>query len=224
MLYMGNRFADTLLTGRLKRASIKHVLNMFKKKGTAIGEPRQAALLTAAAALLRESEHPERVTSREIAARAGGNAAMINYYYGSKEKLMARAVEKILDEAAAVFHQPPDPTVLPKERLRRVMLHIGRTVLKYRRYTRVYVPHMLLEEEIRLPEYILPELREHFGKQRSEAECRVIAYEMVSFLQLAFYRSDAFLRYSGIDLSDERACGRLIDWELEQFLKEGPSV
>jgi AcrR family transcriptional regulator len=194
---------------------------MFKLELNMAEENQKNTLLDAAAKLLEESKQPEKITSRQIAACAGVNAAMINYYFGSKETLMSKAVAKILDATSEIFQSPPEPSAPPKERLRQILRKICQTVVKYRRYTKIYVPHLLLEDEINLPLYVLPEIREHFGVRRSETECRIIAYEMVSFLQLAFYRSDAFLRYAGMNLSEERACDRLIDWELEQFLPEG---
>jgi AcrR family transcriptional regulator len=183
-------------------------------------EDQKTALLNAAMELLEESKQPEKITSRQIAARAGMNAAMINYYFSSKETLISLAVEKVLDVAAGVFQSPPNPSDPPKERLRQILRQICQVVLKYRRYTKIYVPHLLLEDEISLPLFVLPEIREHFGKHKSETDYRIIAYEMISFLQLTFYRSDAFLRYTGINLSEERTCDKLIDWELEQFLPE----
>ena len=161
------------------------------------------ALMQAAKELLQESEKPEELTSRQIAGRAGTNAAMINYYFGSKEELVTKAVGEILDFSSRIFRAPSDPSVPPKEKLRRVLKQICAVVLRYRRYTRVYIPHILLENEIDLPLYILPQIREHFGMGKGEAECRIIAYQMVSFLQLVFYRSEDFLRYSGINLSFE---------------------
>lgn len=178
-------------------------------------------LLEAAKELLQESEKPEGLTSRQIAARAGTNAAMINYYFGSKEKLLSEAVGGILALAAGIFYAPPDPSVPPKERLRGILLEVCALMLKYRRYTRIYVPHLLLEDEISLPLYVFPEIRAHFGGKRSETECRIIAYQMISFLQLAFYRSEAFLRYAGMNLSESEACEALIDLELDLFLPEG---
>lgn len=183
-------------------------------------EELKTALVNAAVSLMEEAERPEKITSRQIAARAGTNAAMINYYFGSKDALLAKAVEKILDAASGLFRTEPGSADPPKERLRRILKQICLVVLKYRRFTKVYVPHLLLEAPIDLPLFILPEIRQYFGPNRSEAECRTAAYEMVSFLQLAFYRSEEFLRYAGVDLSEESACDKLIDWELDQFLPE----
>lgn len=76
-----------------------------------------------------------------------------------------------------------------------------------------------MEDEIDLPLYVFPEIRKHFGNRRSDMEDRIIAYEMISFLQLVFYRSDAFLRYVGMNLPDENVSNWLIDWELELFCR-----
>lgn len=183
-------------------------------------EDQKTALLKATIDLLKEAEQPEKVTSRQIAGRAGVNLAMINYYFGSKEALTSQAVSKILDAASGVFHSPVHPSESPKERLRHILREICQIVVKYRRYTKLYIPHLLLEDEITLPQLVLPEIRDHFGTQKSETECRMIAYEMISFLQLAFYRADAFMRYTGINLTMEDAVVKLIDWELEQFLPD----
>jgi AcrR family transcriptional regulator len=183
-------------------------------------ENQKELLLQAATALLEEAERPEKVTSRQIAERAGTNLAMINYYFGSKDTLVALAVSHLLDVSAELFQSPPGPAESPKERLRGIMLQICRRVVKYRRYTRLYVPHLLLEEEITLPQYILPEIRAHFGGSRDETVCRMIAYEMISFLQLAFYRADAFLRYDGLNLADEEAACRFVNLQLDLLLPE----
>lgn len=183
-------------------------------------ENQKAALLKATKRLLEEAEQPEKVTSRQIASRAGVNLAMINYYYGSKEALTSQAVSEILDVSAGIFQTPGNPSESPKERLRHILREICKTVVKYQRYTKLYVPHLLLEDEITLPQLILPEIRDHFGTRRSETECRIIAYEMISFLQLAFYRTDAFMRYTGMDLTKEGTTIELIDWELELFLPD----
>ena len=183
-------------------------------------ENQKAALLKATIGLLEEAEQPEKVTSRQIASRAGVNLAMINYYYGSKEALTFQAVSKILDISAGIFQSSGNPSESPKERLRHIFIEICHIVVKYQRYTKLYVPHLLLEDEITLPQLILPEIRDHFGTRRSETECRMIAYEMISFLQLVFYRTDAFMRYTGIDLTKEGTAIELIDWELELFLPD----
>ncbi|WP_411676609.1 TetR/AcrR family transcriptional regulator [Caproicibacter sp.] len=183
-------------------------------------EDLKSQLISAATELLRESGDPTGITSRQIAAAAGTNAAMINYYFGSKDELLTEAVGKMIESEAEWFYSPPDSMDSPKKTLRKILLHLSQMVLHYRRFSKIFIPHILLEDEIVSPVYLLPLLRKHFGTEKSEVECRVIAYQMISFLQLVFYRSDAFLRYAGINLFDESACETLIDLEMDLFLPE----
>lgn len=57
-----------------------------------ISNNQKDALLEATIELFKETEHPEKVTSRQIASRAGVNLAMINYYFGSKDELTSQAL------------------------------------------------------------------------------------------------------------------------------------
>jgi len=177
-------------------------------------------LLDAAIKLLETSDHPESITTRQIAGLAGANQAMINYYFGSKDALIQQGVSSILNISANLLNSPSVPDSSPRDRLRRFLMQICFLVMKYRKYTSLYIPNLLLTDEILLPQYILPDLRAHFGNKRSEAECRIIAYELISFLQLLFYRSDSFRKYSGCDLSDELTAEKILDMQLDLFLAD----
>lgn len=183
-------------------------------------DDRKQALLDAAKELLKEENEPERLTSRRIAAKAGVNAAMINYYYRSKDRLLRKAVRELLNVTDGFFGTPPVSGLSPKERLREELRAVCVVVLRYSRYACVYVPHLLLEDEIRFPDFILPEIRAHFGGEKSETECKIAAYQLISFLQLAFYRVDEFFRYTGLNISEDKACRALIDMELDLLLPE----
>ena len=182
-------------------------------------EKQKEVLISAAKDLLEQSEKPEDITSRAIAERAGVNAAMINYYFQSKDKLLTAAVGEIISASAEKFHLP-NRNLPPKQRLAEILWEICHSVLKYERLSKIFVPQMLLEGKIEAPFYLLPDIRAHFGGRKNETECRVIACQLVSFLQLAFYRSDAFYKYTGIDLTSEEECRKLFDMELNLLLPE----
>ncbi len=174
-------------------------------------------LISATLKLLSEADEPANITARQIAAEAGTNLAMINYYFKSKDELLNIAIGKIIEDSAEQFLTPA-ADIPPREQLRDMLFSLGSMVVKYSRYTKISVPYMLLQDEIKTPLYILPYLKAYFGENKSELECRVIAYEMLTFMQLAFYRSDAFYRYSGMHLPEEQACKALIDMQLNFFL------
>ena len=51
-------------------------------------------LIDAAFTLMEEAEDPFKVTSRQIAERAGTKASMINYCFGSRENLLYQTFQK----------------------------------------------------------------------------------------------------------------------------------
>ncbi len=201
-------------------AIIKHVLNMFKRGDNVGNEDAAKQLLAAAAELLEETEKPEEITSRQIAARAGVNLALINYYFQSKDKLLFDAVGKIMERSADSFLVEPKTVIPPRERLRKMLYELCETVVKHRKYTAIYIPHLLLQDDITTPFYILPILREYFGERRTELECRVIAYQMITYFQIIFYRADAFQKYTGLNILDVSTEKELIDMELKLMLGE----
>jgi AcrR family transcriptional regulator len=174
-------------------------------------------LILAAIKLLSESDEPSTITARQIAAEAGTNLAMINYYFKSKDELLNVAIGKILESSAEDFRNPA-ANIPPKEQLRHMLCSLSETVVKYSRFTKICIPYILLQDEIKTPVYILPLIKAHFGAKKSELECRIIAYEIVSFMQLAFLRADALSQYAGLDITDEKVCSQLVDMQLNLFL------
>lgn len=64
---------------------------------TAIAEERRAQIIDAAIRVLLQEGIVE-ATTRKITAEAGVNGATLNYYFGSKDKLLMAVLEKILRE------------------------------------------------------------------------------------------------------------------------------
>jgi hypothetical protein len=58
------------------------------------------------------------------------------------------------------------------------------------------------------------------GEKRSETECRIIAYQIISFSQLVFYRSSDFLKLTGIDIDDKKQRDALFQTILDIFFGE----
>ncbi|MFR3370178.1 MAG: TetR/AcrR family transcriptional regulator, partial [Clostridioides difficile] len=82
-------------------------------------------------------------------------------------------------------------------------------------------PYILIQEEIVYPFEILPLIKAHYENQnnkKTEAEYRTIAYQITSFIQLLFLRSNAFFKYSGIDILNVEQRNGLIDFQLDLLL------
>ncbi|OKP66494.1 hypothetical protein A3842_29160 [Paenibacillus sp. P3E] len=70
-------------------------------------------------------------TMRNIAAKAETNLALVNYHYGSKEKLLADAVRMLLSTFDDAFKVLEDDTLPPRERLK---LFFARYIDELKRY------------------------------------------------------------------------------------------
>ncbi|WP_144550735.1 TetR/AcrR family transcriptional regulator [Bacillus sp. X1(2014)] len=80
---------------------------------------------------LIKTEGLEYVTLRKIAAAAEVNLALINYYFGSKDKLINEALKVLLASFREAFLILDDHSILPKERLKTFMVQFANSIIKY---------------------------------------------------------------------------------------------
>ena len=161
-------------------------------------------ILTATIDILNEEASPEKITVRQIAERAGVSIGAINYHFQSKDNLLNEAVGRIIGDVAASWYQPFQPLdVDPLTRLRKLFKESAKIIVRYPKFVELTFSHALLHDDFGVPMLIVPLLREILGPNRSELELRLLAFELVVSMQVAVLRSEAFRRYSGIDLHDE---------------------
>jgi len=177
-------------------------------------------LIQATMKLLTESKNPSKITARQIASTADANLAMINYYFSSKDALVNIAVNKLMEDRANELKEIRNSNVSAKQKLKEFLITMSDITIDYSELTKPTIPYLLLEGEIELPYYILPMIKEFCKDKRSETECRIIAYQLISFSQLVFYRSDEFLKYTGIDISDKNQRDTMLKTVLDIFINE----
>lgn len=175
-------------------------------------------LISATIKLLLTSNDVTQITARQIIAEARINLAMINYCFKSKEALMNIAIGRIISNSANSFMTVNDNRITPKERLRRMLYNLCEITVSYSQFTKISIPYILLQGEITQALDVLPIIKEHFCNKKNDVECRIIAYQMVSFMQLIFLRSEDFLKYSGINIFNAEQRNKFIDMQLNLFL------
>lgn len=168
--------------------------------------------------LLNEGEEVKNLTARRISLAAGTNLAMINYCFKSKDELIKEAVLRIVRDEFDQHAKINLPGNSPKEQLKDILVNVSKVMIKFNNLTKASIPYFLLKDQIILPYEILPFINNHYETRKSDTECKVIAYQIVSFFQLVFYKDEEFYRYSGIDLNDENQMEKFIKEQIDFFL------
>ncbi|MFA6805366.1 MAG: TetR/AcrR family transcriptional regulator [Candidatus Methanomethylophilaceae archaeon] len=180
---------------------------------------KKTAILDATIALLKKSDDIDSVTVRDIVKAADANLSTVNYYFGTKDDLMMEAVSKIMEEVSLTTINGGDDASTPRERLESFIMTMSNIVVEYEKYTRSIIPKVLLKDNITLPDTIMPMVRECLP-DKNEMYCRTIAYELIIFLQVAFYRSEEFRQYCGYRLENEDDRKQLLSLQLDLLLRE----
>ena len=200
-------------------------------------EATRNALATAAKELMTGCGNCDEVTSRAIAERAGVNQAMINYCYGSREKLLYEVFEQLLAEA-----QSAEPeltrlmnTAIPaKERLFLLHYAMMKLMIANFNYSRAVTKYVLLNRSadlVRADAGImacklrrelgmesLPLVAEHYSGSRTIEECRLIAFELTSMNELAVLRHEELKRSFGLDLTDNETLRDYVRSNVDRFI------
>jgi hypothetical protein len=85
---------------------------------------------------------------------------------------------------------------------------------------RLTVEYELTKAEIVSTQKTLPLIREICGDKRSEISIRITAYEIISTLQLIFFRADDISNYLGFDVLDHDRMVEIIDTILANHFPE----
>jgi len=178
-------------------------------------------LIAAATSLLSLTEDPASITVRQIANKAQANQAMINYYYGSKNDLIQQAIHRLLQDTMQSWQNMTDLSLPPRQKLEQMLLTLSDLMVQYGSFAKASIRHELTKGEIVTPVYILPVLKEIFADSKAEKELKIMAYQIISFMQLIFLRAEGFLKYTGADIADRAVRHEMIQMQLEWFLGGG---
>ena len=179
-------------------------------------------LLDAAFVLMEEADDPLEVTSRQIAAKADVKPAMINYCFGSRENLIYSAFQKqYLDflkdkEVEKVINSD----LPPKEVLKKLHFVVADCLVKNHRFTQAITGYVLFKRDLSQESFSYAFVKKHYGDNKTDAECKLIAYEMSTMMQLIVYRKEDIKRDFGIDLDNEDELKRYIDMRIDLLLAE----
>lgn len=177
-------------------------------------------LIDATFSLMEEMEDPFNVTSRQIAERAGTKPSMINYCFGSRENLIYATFQKeymsFLNETEVASLLASD--LPPRELLKKLHFIVAKCLVENPKFTKAITGHILFNRDLSKESFSFPYVKKHYAGKRTDEECKLIAYELSSMMQLIVYRKDDIKESFGIDLDDEKELKKYIDMRVDLLL------
>lgn len=177
-------------------------------------------LLLAAARLMEGMEDPMKVTSREIAKEAGVQPAMINYCFGSREDLIYGAFQKLFEEYTkkADVEGIIKEGLPPKDLLKKLHFVVADCLVKNFKFTQATTGYVLFKRDLGKESFSFPYVMKHYEGRKSVEECKLIAYELSTMMQLIIFRKEDIRRDFGIDLNKEEELRKYIDMRVDLLL------
>ena len=169
---------------------------MQKEKKTEITKDK---LLKATEKLMEGADDPFKITSRQIASEAGMQAAMINYCFGSREKLIYEVFQRKYKETLKnnKIERIIASDLSPKEKLKKLHFIVAGFLIKEYQITKAITNLVLFERDLSVDSFSFAYVKEHFKGKKTDAECRLIAYELSTMMQLIIFRKDDFRDHMG---------------------------
>ena len=179
-------------------------------------------LLDATFALMEETDDPLNVTSRQIAERAGTKPSMINYCFGSRENLIYQTFQKqylnFLKEKEVEKLLSSD--IPPKELLKKLHFIVAKCLVENPKFTHAITPNVLFNRDLSQESFSFAYVKKHYAGRKTDKECKLIAYEMSSMMQLIIYRKEDIKKDFGIDLDKDKELKKYIDMRIDLLLGE----
>ena len=179
-------------------------------------------LMEATLHLMENMEDPLKVTSREIASRASVQPAMINYCFGSRENLIYATFQKeylsFLKEDE--IKEALDSDLSPKETLKKIHFLVAKCLVLNYKFTKAITGLVLFQRDLGKGSFSYPYVKAHYQGKKTDEECKLIAYELSTMMQLLIYRKDDIRKDFGIDLEDEKVLRKYIDMRVELLLAD----
>ena len=179
-------------------------------------------LIAAASKLIDGCDDPFKVTSRQIAEESGMQAAMINYCFGSRESLIYEVFHRKYKEALTdkLVFSIVNSSLSPKEKLKKLHYLVAKFLIENHKLTKAITSLVVFERDLSEESFSYGYVKEHFNGTKTDKECRLIAYEMSTMMQLMIYRKDDLARDMGIDLTKDRQLKHYVNMRIDLLLPE----
>lgn len=195
-------------------------------------------LIDAAEKLMRSGRKAKTLTTREIAAEAGTSVGLVNYHFGSKDVLVAKAAERVFADfmprwsrvqemanaAAEGAKQTGDGAAAAalragKEELKALLKDIAEATETTEDGSEFIIRRELTESDMTTVKFLAPVLRSFLPPGSDERELRWASFFIVAPLQLLFLRRDWFCDWTGTEVGNRAERDAVIDFLVDRVLE-----
>lgn len=176
-------------------------------------------ILETVIALLAEGKDASKVSNRDIAAAAGVNSALINYYYQSKENLIALAADACMARIGGSLLDPAD-SAAPIDRIRAMLKQFCAFCMNNTALAEIAVKAELKAGSQYTSRLLFPLFREHFGKNKSDLEIKLMTMQLLNPIQLLFLSRSTCMDYLGMDAHSPDTWNILIEMLLNNLVND----
>jgi len=167
-------------------------------------------IFQAAMELVAEGKTDLKITTREIASRAGVNLALVNYYYQSKENLFSQVVGTMMGEIIKQSSNGSNINTNALTRLRNMLHATADAAFKYRNICKIAISIELksgCESSLKLVKPILKEILPVWA----ESDLNIIALQLMIPFHHIVLEPELYSRYLDTDFFDEKKRKKKID-------------
>lgn len=172
--------------------------------------------------LINETDHIEEITVRQIAARAEVGVGLINYHFKSKDNLLSEAVGDVMSEMIMRFKKEDSNEITqhPIQKLKSLLKELYSFAGQSEKLIRFILNREIIGGDLRTALHLISFLKDIYGEDEDEMKLRIIALQILLPIQVTGLNQDAFLMYSGIELSDAQQRDKFIDALIDNLIKE----
>ncbi|MEN6562107.1 MAG: TetR/AcrR family transcriptional regulator [Christensenella sp.] len=153
--------------------------------------------------LLASGAEASQVTTRQIAAKAGVNLALVNYYFHSKENLLSEVVAKMMEQVIDQAANGSDCPENADNRLKSILISTMDAAFNHINICRIAIRMELKKGCIDSCALVFPLLNEIF-KWHSKAELDVVALQLMLPFHHIFLEPELYGRLLDTDFFDKR--------------------
>lgn len=153
--------------------------------------------------LITGGENAERITTRQIAAKAGVNSALVNYYYQSKENLLSQVVGVMMDDIISRVMQKDSMNTDAQTKLRNILITTADAAFKYYNICKIAISTELKQGCKNSCAMVMPLLKE-MSMGHSELDLNIIALQLMLPFHHIVQDPELYNKYLDTNFFDEQ--------------------